>query len=102
MIKKVLIKIVFWIIDLKFKIKLYKAMKEKEFDDFFNGNGNSGEIEEITIEPSEKAESEPEPAELESEPEPARRGRRKTELRAHGGIVYRVEIETGLVCEIDG
>lgn len=100
MIKKVLIKIVFWIIDLKFKIKLYKAMKEKEFDNLFNGNGN-GEIEEITIESSEKAESEPEPAELDSEPV-SRRGRRKTELRAHGGKVYRVEVETGLVCEIDG
>jgi hypothetical protein len=101
MIKNFLIKVVFWVIDLIFKIKLYRAMKEKEFDNLFNGNGN-GEIEEITIEPSEKAEPASEPAELESEPEPARRGRRKTELRAHAGKVYRVEIETGLVQEIDG
>jgi len=96
MIKKLLIKFVFWIIDLKFKIKLYRAMKEKEFDDFFNSNG--GQIEEITIEPN-KAEPEPE---LELEPEPARRGRRKTELRAHAGKVYRVEVDSGLVQEIDG
>ena len=99
MIKKILIKVIFWVIDLIFKIKLYRAMKEKEFDNFFNGEGN-GEIEEITIEPSEKAESEPV---LESEPvQESRRGRRKTELRAHAGKVYRVEVETGLVCEIDG
>ena len=102
MIKKILIKVIFWVIDLIFKIKLYRAMKEKEFDNLFNGNGN-GEIEEITIEPSEKAEPASEPAELESEPvQESRRGRRKTELRAHAGKVYRVEIETGLVQEIDG
>jgi hypothetical protein len=98
MIKNFLIKVVFWFIDLKFKIKIYRAMKEKEFDNLFNGNGN-GEIEEITIEPTEKAEPVLEPAE--SEPA-SRKGRRKTELKAHGGKVYRVEVESGLVCEVDG
>jgi len=101
MVRKFLIKVIFLVIDLIFKIKLYKAMKEKEFDELFNNK--NGEIEEITIEPKSDSETETETEQKpELDAEPSRRGRRKTELKAHGGKVYRVEVDSGLVCEIDG
>lgn len=92
--KKVILSIVFFVIDILFQIKLYKAKKMVEFDEKLNQH-----IEEVHLSESE---SDGGLIEEEAQVKEERRGRKKTELKAHGGKVYRVEVESGFVVEIDG
>lgn len=96
--KKIIIWILDFILSIYFHFKLIKYKKMKEFDAIFNGETEA--IEEVKIEPSE---SEKDIDNVSSEEtEVKKRGRRKTELRAKNGKVYRVEVDTGTVVEVDG
>lgn len=94
--KRFLLNLIFHFVDIWFSIKLYRAKKMIELDKNLDKH-----IEEVFVD------SQPESVEVDGEDVqvddvPKKGGRRKTELKAFGGKVYRVEIDTGMVVEIDG
>lgn len=92
--KRFLLKFIFFFVDIWFSIKLYRAKKMIELDEKLNDH-----IEEVVIERAAEAEV----AESAEAPQPSpEKRRRKTELKALGGKVYRVEVDSGLVVEVDG